>query len=115
MIASVVLAFGEFVWENRLLAFTPGRSLCAEMCKELKFSVDPRLDGDSKPVPKEGGAGGSDDDDDSEAKSLLPRSLLGAEEDRDGGVSHHTYGVISDVGRPPQLTPHDVTMGPIKV
>ncbi len=24
MIASVILAFGEFMWENRLLAFTPG-------------------------------------------------------------------------------------------
>ncbi len=26
MIASILLAFGEFVWENRLLAFTPGVS-----------------------------------------------------------------------------------------
>ncbi len=58
MIASIVIAFGEFMWENRLLAFTPGKSLGGEMWRELKFSMDFRQ-GDSKPAPGAGGGGGS--------------------------------------------------------
>ncbi len=83
MIASVILGFGEFMWENRLLAFTPGviskadfilyylvkgerdcrlrkfqKSLWSDMWRDLKFALDPRQ-GDSKPVVKESEGGGS--------------------------------------------------------